>query len=242
LHAEKGNHANALADLSSALEADEKNEAALVARSNLYARLAKWTEAAADSRKATELNPDSPRHWAATAILLARAGEAQQYHDHCEKMAEKFSAASDPKVAHMIARSALLMPEAVDVKLLPRRATEDAVAGFGSSPLSRAEGYTTLALLEVRANRPEEAFSLIRRAQEDPKYSKTPAVQAFSFLVQAMAEHAVGKRNIARESLKASKAFVGGIPPAAAGGDYAVNNELRLAIETLDAEVARVVK
>ena len=119
---------------------------------------------------------------------------------------------------------------------------ETAIAGFGPSPVSRAEAYTTLALLEIRSGKAQSALDYLRRAQEDPNYSKTPSVQSISFLVQAAAEHAVGKPAIARESLRASHAFASGIPPAPPGGDFVIANEARIVIDILAPEAARLVK
>jgi tetratricopeptide (TPR) repeat protein len=242
LHLEAGAADKALADLSQGLQADEKNEPALVARSNLYAQLGKWSEAAADAGKAVELNPDAIRNWMVAAILLARAGDGAGYRALCEKMVERFTATGDPQVAQRVILAALLWPEAVDVKRLPRVSVENAVAGFAPSPLSRAEAYTTLALLEVRSGKAESALSLLRRAQEDPTYSKTPSVQSLSFLVQAVAEHAVGKPAIARDSLQASQAFARGISAAAPGGDYVIANQPRLILDILRPEAERLVK
>lgn len=242
LHLERGNTEQSLADLSKALEADEQSETALVARSNLYARLGKWPEAAADALKAVEFDPESIRNWRATAMLLARAGDAARYHEHCGEMAERFAESSDPQAVEQLLRAALLLPDATSAKRLPRQVLETAVSGFGPSPVSRAEAYTTLALLELRSGKAESALSFLHRAQEDPAYSKTPSAQSLSFLVQAVAEQYVGKPAVARESLKASAAFAGGIRPATPGGDFVIANEARIVLEILTPEAQRVVK
>jgi tetratricopeptide (TPR) repeat protein len=243
LYLEKGDADRALADLTKALQADEKNEPALVARSNLYARLGKWTEAAADAGKAVEVNPEPTRNWVAAAMLLARAGDAASYQQHCGRMMERFAETSDPQVAASVLRAALLLPDAVDVSRLPRQVVEKAAApGFGPPQISRAEAYTSLALLELRAGKPESAMSFIRRAQSDPVYSKTPSVQSFSFLVQAVAEHTIGKRAAARESLKASREFARGIQPEAPRSDYVISNRTRIFLEILLPEAERVVR
>jgi serine/threonine protein kinase/WD40 repeat protein len=239
LHLEKGDTDRALADLSQALEADEKNEAAWVGRSNLYARLGKWREAAADAVKAVEQNPEPVRNWVAAALLLARADDAAQYQRHCGKMVERFGETSDPQIAASVVRAALLRPAAVETSRLPRQVVETAAAGFGPSPVSRADAYTTLALLELRAGKPESALGFIRRAQSDPAYSKTPAVQSLSFLVQAVAEHTLGKRGVARESLKASRDFASGIPSEAPRGDFVISNRTRMVLQILLPEAER---
>jgi serine/threonine protein kinase/WD40 repeat protein len=241
LYLEKGETDKGLADLSSAAAADEKSEPAVVARANLYAQLGKWKEAAADAQKAVELNPESVRNWQAAAYCLAHAGASAAYQAHCQKMVERFRETTDPRVAERIARAALLMPDAVDTALLPRQVLETAVAGFGPSPVSRAEAFTTLALLEIRAGKAQSALAYIGRAQEDPAYSKTPPVQALSFLIQAVAEQAVGKPAVARETLKAAPTFLGS-SPGGPQGDFIPTHATRLAFEILLPEAQRVVK
>lgn len=242
LHLEKGDTDPALADLTKALEADEKSETAFIARSNLYARLGKWPEAAADALKAVEINPEPVRNHVAAAILLARAGESVRYQQHCGKMVDRFAETSDPKVAASVLRAALLLPDGVDANRLPRQVVESAAAEFGPPPISRAEAYTSLALLELRAGKPEAAISYIRRAQSDPNYSRTPSIQSLSFLVQAVAEHATGKRAVARESLKASGEFSRGIRPASPGSDFVLSHEMRLALDILTPEAQSLIK
>lgn len=242
LHLEKGETDQALADLSKALGADEKNEGALVARSNLYAQLGKWPEAATDASKAVEQNPEPVRNWVAAALLLARAGDAAGYQQHCGRMVERFRETSDPQIAASMLRAALLLPDAVDTSRLPRQVVESAVADFGPAPVSRAEAYTTLALLELRAGKPESAVGFIRRAQSDPAYSKTPSVQSLSFLVQAVAEHAAGKRSVARESLKASRDFANGIQPETPRNDFVLSNRTRITLQILLPEAERSVR
>jgi hypothetical protein len=178
----------------------------------------------------------------AAAMLLARAGDAARYQQHCGKMVERFAETTDPQVAASVLRSALLLPDAVDTSRLPRQVVEAAAAGFGPPPISRAEAYTSLALLELRAGKPESAISYIRRAQSDPNYSRTPSVQSLSFLVQAVAEHTQGKRAVARESLKASREFARSIQPEAPRSDFVISNRTRIVLEILLPEAERVVK
>jgi serine/threonine protein kinase/WD40 repeat protein len=241
LHLEKGDTESALADLNKALEVDGKNETALMARANLYARTGKWSEAAGDALKAVEVNPEPVRNHIAAAILLARAGDAARYHDHCKQMVDRFKDSQDPRTAASVLRAALLLPDAVDVSKLPRQVVENSAGGFGPAPLSRAEAYTSLALLELRAGKPEGAPSFIRRAQSDPNYSKTPSVQSLSFLVQAVADHTLGKRTVARENLKASQDFARSMRPGS-GSDFVAANEMRLILDVLTSEAESLIK
>src|SRR5262245_44268268 len=85
-----------------------------VARGNIRAQLGQWGKAADDSSRAIELSPDevSLRYWHALARL--GAGDRAGYRRACGAMLRRFGPADEPEVAHWVAWTAALAPDAVN--------------------------------------------------------------------------------------------------------------------------------
>jgi serine/threonine protein kinase/WD40 repeat protein len=196
-----------LSDLNQAVKLDKASELPLITRAKIFARQGRWREAGEDAQSAAALQPEALELSEAAALYLARAGQRERYAEVGRKVIERFGATVDPAVAARVLRSCLLLPEAVDPAALPRAALEDAVLGQARGNIDRAEAFVTLALLELRSKRPDDALTWLRRAQREESFSKTPELQAVAFLLQAQAEREVHKPQIARESLKAAEAF-----------------------------------
>lgn len=214
----------------------QEHDDAHSARAVVNARLGKWNEAAADALKAATLDRDSFENAVNAAILLARAGDSEKYHAHCADMKKRFQEVS-PEQLERLATASLLLP-GTSAKDLPLSRLETALLPGSSIQLSSGKIHTLLALAAYRAKDLDRVAAEIRKAQEDPEYSRSPRLQALSFVILAMVEKEVGKPRIAPESLTAAKQFAGADAWQAASGEIAAE---RIVFNVLYAEAAKLI-
>jgi serine/threonine protein kinase/Flp pilus assembly protein TadD len=80
---------------------------------HLYARLGRWNEAKEAFSRALELNPDHHHLWYEHACLLLYGGDVPAYRRACQQMLVRFSETDDLAIADRVAKTCLLLPDAV---------------------------------------------------------------------------------------------------------------------------------
>jgi serine/threonine protein kinase/tetratricopeptide (TPR) repeat protein len=193
----------AIADFTKAIEVDPKLALVRCHRGRAYAVLAQWDKAAADSVKAVELNPDANGAWwwQERAAYHLQAGDRAAYRTTCLQMLERFGRTKDPIIAHRIALSCLLIPQAVADEKLVWELAEQSLAGAPGDPWS----LIALGMALYRGGQFEEAVHwglIVKTWPEDP-YGGAGADGGplLTWLVLAMAHHRLGHTEEARRWL-----------------------------------------
>jgi eukaryotic-like serine/threonine-protein kinase len=213
---QRGEFERALTDLSAALESDATHVPALIGRGELHSRQERFAEAAADYRRALAQRPEHFEHWFTAAALLAAADETHEYRQHCRQMLVRYG--SDPDFARLeqTVLACLLLPEVIAPRELPLSRLETWLTSPSIRDDLRCRAWITLALDAVREGNAPRALDNIWRAQDESVHAETPALQALSFAVQAIAQHENGQFAAARSSLAASNDFARTAPPSRA--------------------------
>jgi serine/threonine protein kinase len=155
--------------------------------------------------KAIELNPDQVqlRYW--YALIIAEAGDLTGYRRACVAILDRFRRTESPTVAHWVAWSLVLAPDAVMHLNHPVRLAEMAV----KSDPKNDQYCITLGSALYRAGRFDEAIRCLNEISTDrePATGKLfSPIYAWFFL--AMAHHRLGHVEEARKWLdKASKSL-----------------------------------
>jgi len=167
----------------------------------LCVRQARWKEAAADLVKVIELNPGDSKCWLDAAPVLILAEDRAAYRTACQQMLERFGQTKNPIIAHRIALSCLLIPQAVSDEKLVWQLAEQSLAGAPSHPWC----LITLGMALYRAGQFEVAgpWGQIVKTWPDDPYAGAGAdgVPLLTWLVLAMAHHRLGHTEEARRWL-----------------------------------------
>lgn len=193
-----------LARLNKAAAVDPKSTARLVERGNLFLRLARWREAAADFEQERALTPTNRIVWFRTANCLLLAEDEAGYKKLCQDMVKQFRDTTDSQVADSVIKTCLLRPGAVELSELPIQLLRTGIddpkqAGFQKNFLGCA------ALYSYREGKFDEAIAWTKR-------SPNPTFQtgALTLVVRAMAEHQLGQHDQARATLAEAEALIPG--------------------------------
>ena len=118
-------------------------------RGGLFARQARWSEAAADLRQALALGPDDHQIWHALAAVLVQQGDIAAYREHCRRSLERFGKATDVNAAHCISKDCLILASSgADFELTGRMA--DIAINAGTNDPGRDWFEVGKALAEYR--------------------------------------------------------------------------------------------
>lgn len=164
-------------------------------RGRLYSDLGLWELAAADERRAFELNePSQVGQWWSNAVLLAQVGDFDGYRRLCQRMQERFSGLHAQFMVEMVRTVCLIPDSATDYSRVVQRMQ----AASLESPRDAVTLYV-LGLAHYRAGQLQEAITKCIESQQcsaigaDP-YPNSP--------VLAMAYHRLGEPDNARASME----------------------------------------
>jgi tetratricopeptide (TPR) repeat protein/serine/threonine protein kinase len=166
------------------------------ARIEFLGNRGQWQEAA-------ELLPgllkvDAADHWTwySASVLHLQNGNADGHRRACDEMLKRYSDTTDPYIADRTAKTLLLVPGAVADVQVPRKLTLLAAAGDPSIKWF----HLGSGLAEYRAGNFEAAIECLKKS------ISSPAGQLYldesALVVQAMAEHRLGRAADARQTLK----------------------------------------
>jgi tetratricopeptide (TPR) repeat protein len=175
------------------------DRSALLARGDLYARRGQWRDAAADLDKAIELDPSDYRTWYCCGYLHAQLGDQARHTKFCRELLAQFGQTGDPVAAEWSAKVCLVVPDAVQDRILPASMAERALASSPDSPwIQFAKG-----LAEYREGQYAGAIQWLKKSQQSDRGGGEELLTQSS-LVLAMAQHQSGEMAAARQSLRSA--------------------------------------
>lgn len=196
--------ANALADLTRAIEKKSKDATAYVARGVFLGQAGRLPEALTDFDKATELDPKNLTAWYGAATVSLSVGDMERYRRVCAQLLERADKRGDVQAADSGAKAAGLAPASVSDFALVERLAERCVTGTEEHRFRRWF-VLTKGLTEYRAGRHAQAVEWLGRFAPRADGAHWDAT---GFAALAMANHRLGKAAAARASLDAARALV----------------------------------
>lgn len=165
-------------------------------RADCRARAARWKEAAADLRRATEVGPVSIQDGCCCASLFVWFDDQPGYRQICARLVERCADTADPWLAELVSRTCLLRPGPNDLERI-QKLTDVALNHNGdpSGPFRFGELARTMA--DYRADR---FADVVRRMTGRQTADDTRANQrafALALLFQAMAHQRLGQHDLA---------------------------------------------
>jgi tetratricopeptide (TPR) repeat protein len=109
------------------IESNPDDAGAYSQRGSVYAGVQQWDKAAEDFATAIKLQPDDHWLWYQYAPLCLQLGDLDGYHRCCRVMLERFGNTSAPVIAHRVAFTCVVVPDAVNDLNLPLQLAERAV-------------------------------------------------------------------------------------------------------------------
>ncbi len=207
-HIDRSELAQAEADLSQALTLRPDHSSVWLTRGEIYARLGLWDLAAADFRRAWDLQePGSLRSMYAHAVLRFCVRDDPGYRNVCERMLRGFNEMAEARVWDE-EDTALACLTAEDPGLPSDRLVSLAgrVVNAGRTPFR----LVTLAMALYRAGQYDAALENLREV----KGNEPDWVRKWAGAVQAMVQHRRGQAVQARNSLRSAGELLGrNIPP-----------------------------
>jgi tetratricopeptide (TPR) repeat protein len=230
-YAQLGRWHEAIADASRAIalrpEQDQlwKLQGLWLLRGNAHAELGRWEQAAADLTNAIEQDAGNPDPQVGLALVHLAGSDVDGYRRDCSRLLRDYGKKEDPNVAHSVARTCILAPEAVaDREAVVQCARVAAKPDSKDSDKHRS--LQTLGAATYRAGRFEEAIGHLNDARNalpepgsprleiDPKAAggvspgPAPGGDAFDWLFLAMAHHRLGHAEEARKWLDKAVASI----------------------------------
>ena len=172
----------------------------------LMAQAGRFTEAATDL--AEIINADESQDWKLYLLtpLLIQSGRLADYTNHCKSMLEQFEKTTNPSIAERTAKSCLLLPAAVTTNDLAR------VANLAARAVNLSDKgawvhwrLMTRGLAEYRSGRCHDALqteALAQKAAVNERELNTPACEADTYFISAMAHAKLSQRDRARADLE----------------------------------------
>ncbi len=116
------------------IQREQPDVDALRRRGLLLATHCRWKEAAADTARLIELEPNDHTLYHALAPLLVQSGDLSGYRLHCAQELARFAGTSDPNTADRMAKNCLILPDSgVDLNAISAWADTAVTAGKGIS-------------------------------------------------------------------------------------------------------------
>jgi tetratricopeptide (TPR) repeat protein len=193
-HFNRGEYAEAGTDFSEAIRLDPKDQWAYGIRGLARVNAGRWEEADADFARALQLNPADARAASRRATLRLRAGDTEAHRQLCQAMLERFAKTEDAGTANTVAWTCLVVPGAV--------ADLGPVLGLAQKAVqlkARDAFYLgTLGAALYRAGKYEEAVQRLTEAID----LHGQGGNAEDRLFLAMAQHRLGRTDLARGGLE----------------------------------------
>ena len=170
-------------------------------RAQAYAVLGQWDKAAADTDQALVVDANDSERWLELACYRLQAGDTGGYQKARAAMLERFGTTKDAVIAHRIALSCLLIPEAARDQTL-----QLAELGATGAPqnlwclITRGAALYRAGQFEPAAN---QLRLVLKKWPEDP-YARpgTDGAPILAWLFLGMADHRLGHARQARLWLK----------------------------------------
>lgn len=165
-----------------------------------HARHGEWPGAFKNYSLAIQTDPTNHYAYHLLTPVVVEMGDLEGYHQHRQKMLQRFSKTTDPTIAERLGRDCLLLPpSASEMEKIARMAD---VAG--NSPTNNGWMKFTKGLAEYREGRWESAAKWLRDAAE---LATDPALQLQTEIVLAMTGYKLGQPEAARASLAKGRTF-----------------------------------
>jgi tetratricopeptide (TPR) repeat protein len=191
----------ALADCTKVVELKPDDPELLKLRADLYACCGKWSSAADDFAKLTDMDPSAFTRpwlpWYRHALTLLAAGKTEEYRKACVRMLEHFKDTEDAETAFFTAWSCALGPDALPDFTPALRLAEKGVLQGGQD----ARFHQGVGAILYRAGRLEESVKHFHAAQAAAN-SQELTSSAYWYYFLAMAEHRLGHKEEARRWLE----------------------------------------
>jgi serine/threonine protein kinase/Flp pilus assembly protein TadD len=176
-----------------------------------------WSEALSAYNQAADLDPGNHVYLYYVAALRLRAGDMMGYRRACATMLERFGDTDQPDIAERVAKTCLLVPDAVSDFDRVLKLADRAVKGNEEHPWYQYFVFVK-ALAEYRAGHHAEAVKWLE--QFGPK-AIGGNMDAYVFAVLSMAQHRLGRGEAARVALASAEKIVAKkLPDPAAGRPF----------------------
>jgi tetratricopeptide (TPR) repeat protein len=171
-------------------------------RGELHARARQWKYAATDFAAAIQANPADYWLWFQSACLWLMFDDTDMYRRYCRELLNRFGQTDDPAVAERIAKSCLLIADAVEDLAPVVRLVDRSVIGTENHE-ARRYFLLTRGLAYYRTGDFEAAVEILKKClkPENPDI----ACDGLAYLVLSMAHHKLGNVNESAKSLAKSR-------------------------------------
>jgi WD40 repeat protein/Tfp pilus assembly protein PilF len=186
----------ALADYDRAIALAPDTVAYRTNRAWAYAELGRWAPAAADLERAAALAPDDASPRASLARVRLAQGDLGAYRAACAALVERFGTTDDADVAHDVARTCALAPDALR-DLVPARSLAELAINDNTDNGLRNSLLNTLGAVLVRQKKYAEAVGKLEEACRSDDNGGT----SFDWLFLALAHAGQGKAASAKAAL-----------------------------------------
>jgi serine/threonine protein kinase/tetratricopeptide (TPR) repeat protein len=198
-------------------------------RADYFARRGRWLEAAADFRRAIELDPEDHLLWHSLAPLLVRTGDLEAYQEHCRKSLERFGKTTNRSIADRIAKDCMIAPSSGADAGIVSKMVDVALSGY-APPGALPWFQFCKGLAKYRQERFAEAVEWGQSTLFD---ARSPELCLAAYSLLAMANQRLGHINETEAALtkaseiadtKLPKLETGDIGPA--WGDWLIGHSL----------------
>ena len=162
------------------------------------ARTGQWPEAAAEFQRLVELEPDSHEPYTWLSAVYVQLNDWPAYRELSRRAVARFaSATNEPSISDRIAKSCLIVPPEPEVLKIAARLAD---ACINSTTDNKRNSWFELCkgLSEFRLGHFEAAKKWAAKACEEENLNKIRDIEGF--MVLAMAEHALGNEEAAKEA------------------------------------------
>jgi serine/threonine-protein kinase len=212
------------------LRLDPKNTQVQIGLRSVLLRQGRGLELLASWRKAIDANPSEHEAWFGYAELCLFLGQDEEYRRTRRALLDRFGATTNAFIAERVSRACLLLPASGDELRQAAALADRAVASKNSAP-AWVYRYFLFArgLAEYRQGRLDSAIAIM---QGEASKALGPGPR----LVMAMAQHGLGRKAEARQTLAAAVLAFDWSAPQADHRDSWICHVLRREAEALVAD------
>ena len=221
-------------------QVEEAAKQPYVERGEAHLTKGEFDQAIAAYSEAIRLDPTDSMTWLQTAPLLVLAGDMEGYRKHCGDMLHQFAKSEELAAAERTCKVCLLLPDTVEVSKLPLKTFEKALDDGLAPNWFCHWGYAVRALAAYRAGDAGRAVHWIRESQKSQGYAGDPTVQALALPVLTMAQHQLGQRADARQTLVQANGLIDAHLPKLATGELGASWHDWLIAQILHREAAEL--